>query len=788
MLRNFFKITYRNIIRSKGFSVINISGLAIGMASAMLILLWVQNELSYDRFYKNADRLYQSWNRSKGNNGIDCWNVTPKPLALALKQDYPEIEKATRVGWDEAILFGVGDKKINIKGTMVDPDFLTMFEFPLLKGNMNTALDKPEDIIITEKTAKALFGNEDAIGKTIRLDNKFDHRVSAVMKNLPNNTQFDFEFLLPWSYMKKINQDDSNWGSNSTRNYTLLKPNTNIASLNVKIKDIIIRHGEKGWTTQSFLYPVSQLHLYSNFENGIPVGGKIEKVRVFILIAAFILLIACINFMNMSTARSEKRAKEVGIRKVVGAQKQSLIGQFLGESILIALIAGAFALIIVQISLPAFNHLTTKELVIEYNHIYFWLSFFGFILFTGIVAGSYPAFFLSSFRPVSVLKGPFKKANALVTPRKVLVVLQFTFAITLIVCTIIIEKQIKYAQERETGYNKNNVINTFIMGDVLKNYDLIKNDLISKGIALGVSKTSAPLTEGWSSGGASWQGQNPNDRTEFNFYNTDGDLIKTAGLQLIQGRDIDLKNYPTDSTAVVLNEAAVKVMGFKNPIGQTIDHGAWGVDWHVIGVVKDFILESPYQPVKPMVIQGPKADWLNNIHIKLNSANSTAKNLEATEKIFKQYNPQYPFDYHFVDDDYAKKFSDEQATGTLTTFFAGLTIFISCLGLFGLATYMAENRIKEIGVRKVLGASVTSITTLLSKDFVKLVIIAIVIASPIAWWSMNKWLAVYPYHIYISWWIFLAAGLIAVLIAIATVSFQAIKAAISNPVKSLKTE
>ena len=788
MLINFFKIAYRNIIRGKWFSVINISGLAIGMASAMLILLWVQNELSYDRFYKNTDRLYQSWNRDRGNKGIECWNVTPKPLAPALKQNYPEVEKASRVNWDETLLFTVGDKKLNVIGTMVDPDFLTMFEFPFIKGNMNTALNNPDNIVITQKLSKKLFGDEDPMGKTIKLDNKYNFTVSGLMKDLPNNTQFDFEYLLPWSMMKARNEDDSSWSNNSTRNYVLLKSNASVVSANAKIKDIMRSHGEKNWTVQSFLYPVSQLRLYSNFENGIPSGGKIQTVKVFTLIAILILLIACINFMNMSTARSEKRAKEVGIRKVVGAQKNSLIAQFIGESILLAFVAGIFALIIVQLCLPAFNLLTTKQLVIEYSSFYFWTLFAAFILFTGIVAGSYPAFFLSSFKPIAVLKGTFKKVNALIAPRKVLVVLQFTFAIILIICTIIIERQVKYAQDRQTGYNKDNIINTFISGDINKNYELIKNDLLSNNIALSVSKTSAPLTEGWSSGGADWKGKDPNDRTGFNFYNTDGDIVKTAGLQLLQGRDIDIKNFPTDSTAVLLNESAVKVMGFKNPIGQMIDHGAWDADWHVIGVIKDFILQSPYEPIKPMVIQGPHANWLNNIHIRLNGQNSTAKNIAAVEKIFKLYNPEYPFSYHFVDEDYGKKFADEQTTGTLTAFFAGLTIFISCLGLFGLAAYMAENRRKEIGVRKVLGASVASITTLLSKDFITLVLIAIIVASPVAWWAMSKWLANYNYHIPISWWIFLAAGFLAILIALFTVSFQAIRAAIANPVKSLRTE
>ena len=786
MFKNYLRIAFRNLLRNKGFSILNIGGLAIGMASALLILLWVQNEWSYDRFYNNSDRLYQAWNMDRGNSGINCWNVTPKILGPTLKKDYGEIEKSTRVNWDATILFTVGEKKVNITGTMVDPDFLTMFTFPFLKGDMNTALNRPNDIVVTEKLSKELFGAGEAIGQTVRLDNKYNFTVSAVMKDLPNNTQFDFQYLLPWSFMKTRKEDDSSWGGNSTHNYVLLKPHTEIAAVNKKIRDIIIKHNEPGTTTTSFLYPVSQLRLYSSFVNGKPSGGKIETVKVFILIAVFILLIACINFMNMSTARSERRAKEVGIRKVVGAQKGSLIGQFLGESVLIAGIAGLLALLIVQLCLPAFNLLTQKQLTVEYNNIYFWLSFLGFILFTGIMAGSYPAFFLSSFRPISVLKGSFKKAHALVTPRKILVILQFTFAIVLIVCTIIIQRQIKYAQERATGYNKNNITYTFISGDMEKNYNLIKNDLLGKGIALSVTKTSAPLTQGWSDGGMEWPGKDPNDRTNFNFFHADENLITTAGIQLLQGRDMDLKNYPTDSTALILNESAVRVMHLKHPIGQVLGNSA--ENWHVIGVIKDFIIQSPYEPMKPMVILGASSGWFNLIHVKLNNANPTARNIAGMEKVFRQYNPNYPFEYHFIDEEYAKKFSEEQTTCTLSAFFAGLTIFISCLGLFGLAAYMAENRIKEIGVRKVLGASVTSITTLLSKDFVRLVVISILIASPIAWYSMNKWLAGYTYHIDISWWIFLVAGVIAILIAVFTVSFQAIRAAVANPVKSLRSE
>jgi ABC-type antimicrobial peptide transport system permease subunit len=506
-------------------------------------------------------------------------------------------------------------------------------------------------------------------------------------------------------------------------------------------------------------------------------------VKVFILIAIFILLIACINFMNMSTARSEQRAKEVGVRKVAGALKGSLIVQFIAESILITFIAAVFALVIVEISLPAFNTLTQKKLFIEFGNPYFWITFFGFIVFTGVLAGSYPAFFLSSFKPVAVLKGSFRKSDALVTPRKVLVVIQFSFAIILIVSTIIIQQQIKYAQNRETGYQKNKLVYVFLSGDISKNYKPITNELLSKGIAESVTKTSAPMTEGWSSGGAEWEGRNPNDRTGVNYYNSDGHLVKTAGLTLIEGRDMDVDNFPTDTFSVILNEAAVKLMGFKHPLGQTINR-----NWRVIGVVKDFILQSPYEPVRPMVIQGPAAGWFNLIHIKLNNAKPIAENMAAMEKVFKTYNPNYPFEPHFIDEQYAKKFNDDKTTGTLTGLFSGLTIFISCLGLFGLAAYMAEKRVKEIGVRKVLGASVASITTLLSMDFIKLVVISIFIASPLAFFAMNKWLADYDYKIHISPWIFVAAGVMAILIAIFTVSFQAIRAAIANPVKSLRSE
>jgi putative ABC transport system permease protein len=541
MIKNFFKIAFRNLGRNKSFSLLNIAGLAIGMGSAILILIWAQSEYRYDNQYANRDRLYQSWNRDKGNDGIQCWNTTPKILGVALKQEIPEIEKTSRVNWDANILFTKGEKKLTAIGTMVDPDFLTMFNLSFLRGNINSALDHPGNVVLTNKFSRELFGSEDPMGKSLLLDNKYNFVVSGVIKDLPANTQFDFEYLLPWSYMQMINQDDSSWENNATHNFSLLKPGADIRAVNAKIKNLIKIHIGPQNTTESFLYPVSRLHLYGNFVNGVESGGKIETVKIFLLIAAFILLIAGINFMNMSTARSEKRAKEVGIRKVAGALRNSLVVQFIGESILICLIAGFVALLLVNLSLPAFNMLTRKQLSLEYDRFYFWISFLGFVFFTGMLAGSYPAFFLSSFKPVAVLKGTFKQAHALVTPRKILVVLQFTFAIILIVSTIVIRQQTKYAQDRETGYNKSNLVYVFFGGDIQKNYELIKDDLIKKGIATSLSKSSAPLTEGWSSGGATWNGKNPNDRTEFNFFNTDGNLVKTTGLQLIEGKRHRLK-------------------------------------------------------------------------------------------------------------------------------------------------------------------------------------------------------------------------------------------------------
>jgi putative ABC transport system permease protein len=791
MLRNIFKIAYRNLLRNKAFSAINITGLAVGMAAAMLILLWIQHELSYDNFHANKDRIYEVWNRVPVEGKISAWNSVSALLAPTLEKDLPEVELAVRVT-DRNLLLATGEKKIKADGYIVDTGFLQMFSFPLLKGNSARALTSNHSIVITEATAQTLFGNNDPIGKIIKIDNSENYTVSGVLKNLPDNTAFEFSYLLPWSYVKYKDGQDLGWNDNSTNTYVMLKRNTSYAVVAPKLKYLKHSYHEESKTLkwELFLYPLKRWHLYSSFTDGEEDNkGRSSFVKLFGIIAAFILLIACINFMNLSTARSEKRAREVGIRKVIGARKGWLIGQFMAESIFIAFVAGIVAIIIVQVSLPAYNMLTGKNLFIDPANPYAWISFISFVFFTGILAGSYPAFFLSSFRPIRVLKGLLKSPNALITPRKALVVLQFTFATILIICTIVIKQQIDHARNRDTGYNKDNLIYHYMSGDISKNYELIKNELLTAGIAKSVSKNNSPLTNRGSDGwGQNWEGKDPNDRTSFNRLLSDEDLGETAGLQFVQGRDFDLKKFPTDSTGLIINESALRVMKFKDPIGKTVSD--LGIDWHIVGVIKDFILTSPYKPTSPLLICGAKSSFMNfNVmHIKLNGDRPTSETLKKTETIFKKYNPEYPFEFRFIDESYARKFDNENRQATLAALFTGLTIFISCLGLFGLATYMAENRVKEIGVRKVLGASVAGIATLLSSDFIKLVLIAFVIAAPLSYWAMHTWLQNYEYRVPLQWPVFVGACFLSLTVALLTVSYQAIKAAVANPAKSLRSE
>nr|WP_295866688.1 ABC transporter permease [uncultured Chitinophaga sp.] len=786
MLRNYFSIAIRNLFRNKGFSLINIGGLAIGMASAILILLWVKDETGYDRFHSKLDRLYQVWSNDSIQGKVRSMTMTPEIMAPSLKTDYPEIEEASRVRWTRNLLLEPqGDRKLMSAGAVVDPGFLSMFSFPLLTGNAQTVLKDPNSIVITKTLAQKLFQQQDPVGKIVRVGNT-GYTVSGILEDLPDNTQFSFaEYLVSYEKETLTGHVDKDWSNFSIPTFVLLRPNAAMEVVNRKIRRIAPEHTPHT-RTESFLYPVSRLRLYDHFEEGVPVGGRITTVRTFFGVAIIILLIACINFMNLSTARSSKRAKEVGVRKAVGAQKHSLILQFLTESITLACIAGIFAWLIVAVSLPAFNQLTGKQLQLEYGNPYYWLTGISFVLLTGILAGSYPAFFLSGFRPVAVLKGWNKGVHTLVTPRRVLVVLQFTFAIVLIICTLVITKQIRYGENRKTGIDMDNLVHVFLNDEMDKNFPLIKQELITAGYATSVSKVMSPLSENWGYGlSLRWKGKPEGMKAQVNRYTSEGDLVKTAGMRLIQGRDIDLKQYPTDSTACLINEAAVKLMGFKDPIGQEIFDDP--DNFHVVGVVEDFIQESPYMPVKPIIIKGPKS-WTGTVLIKLNNQRPLAANIAGMEKVFKKYNPAFPLEIKFARDAYAGKFGNETFTGKLAAIFAGLTIFISCLGLFGLAAFMAESRFKEIGIRKVLGASVTNIIVLLSKDFIQLVVIAVLIASPAAYWISQQWLKTFYYRVSPGIFIFMTAGMLAIVIALLTVSSQALKAALADPVKSIKPE
>jgi putative ABC transport system permease protein len=786
MFRNYFTIAWRNLVRNKSFSIINISGLAIGMASAMLILLWVRQVSSTDQFHFKLDRLYEVFSNDKVDGTIRTLNSTPEIMAPELSKVYPEIEGASRINWGSRNLLSPDSTTAGIlsSGNVVDPDFLKMFTLPFVTGDPNTALTDPNAMVITQSLAKRIFHTDDVFGRTVHMGAHDLFKITGILKDPPPNTMFrDCEYYCSYAQQTPI---DSDWTDIGVPTFVLVRPNTNLEALNNKLKTLIPRRSGGKAKTEEFLYPVSRLTLHGQFVNGRESGGLIIITRAFTLIAIFIMLIACINFMNLSTAYSQRRAKEVGIRKVTGALRSSLLLQFLGESLLTAFFAGIVALLFVQLALPAFDRFVQTPLQLNYHEPRFWLAFIGFILITGTLAGSYPAFILSSFEPVSVIKGRIDTLLSTVNARKALVVFQFSIAITLIISTFIITRQIEYARTRQTGYNRDHLINVFFNNNRERQAaNQIRNELLSSGAATDVTKAFAPLTDNWASIlDPKYEGSDPSLKIQVNRYAEDGDLVRTAGLQLIAGRDIDPKIYPTDSTACLINESAMTVMKFKDPIGRLITENE--VTYHVVGVIKNYIQESPYQSVRPMIIEGPHS-YMGVILIRLNGRRPLNQDLATTESIFRKYVPLYPFEYSFVESDYATKFQLEQFVGRLSSLFAGLVIFISCLGLFGLAAYSAHSRIKEIGIRKVLGATVTDISLLLSKDFFKLIALSILAAVPVAWLLMDNWLSAYDYRITITWDIFALAGAVALLVTLATVSYQAIKAALANPVENLRT-
>ncbi len=792
MFRNYFRVAMRNSLRNKSFSAINILGLATGIASVMLIMLWVQNELSYDRFHHDSDRLYEAWNRDVFDGRIECWSTTPRILASTLKGEYPEVEQAiSYADYQMEFLVLNGDKKFtDNSGIITETPFLSMFNFPLLSGDPATALNDPFSIVITKKFADKLFDQEPAQGKQITLKygpENLEFIVTGVLKDLPNNTAFDFSFLLSWELMRAMGEDDTNWGNNSVMTFVKLREGISLEQFNSKMVNIVRQHTEGQQNNEMFLYPVSKLRLYSRFVNGFPEGGRIEVVRLFQVIALFIIIISCINFMNLTTARCELRAKEVGVRKSIGAQHKSLIQQFLTESLLLASIAGLIATSLTYFVLPFFNTLTEKQLFIDFTDPLTWVVFVALVFFAGLLAGFYPAFFLSSFKPVRVLKGSYLSIRSGSTVRKALVIFQFTITFVLSIATLVVKEQIDFAQQRETGFSKDRLIYHAMTGDLERNFAVIKKELLATGAAVSVSKTYSPITQMWSNtAGIQWLGKDPNLQIVFDRYGADENVVATAGLQVVAGRDLDLVKFPSDSSAAIINESAATIMGFKNPIGEQFDDS--GKKWVIVGVVRDFVARSPFHKISPMVILGAGNGNFYAVHVTLSNAIELNKALEVTEKIFKKYNPDFPFEHHFADLEYERKFHDEKQTQKLAGLSGSLAILISCLGVLGLSIHIANKRVKEVGIRKVFGASIGSVLVLLSKEPVKLILISLILASPFAYWVMQKWLENYDYKTTIGWKVFIFAGAGIVTIALLTISLQTIRAAIMNPAKTLKHE
>ncbi|WP_229311511.1 ABC transporter permease [Larkinella rosea] len=794
MLRNYLKIAFRNLAKNKVYSFINIAGLATGMVVAMLIGLWIYDELSHDKYHQNYDRIAQVMQHQTYNGDIGTQVSVPFPMGAELKKSYgSDFKYVMMASWTSRHILTVGEKTFSKTGLFIEPQAPDMLTLKMLRGN-RAGLNDPASILLSESVARAFFGETDPMGQVMKLDNDQAVKVTGVYEDLPANSSFnEMTFVAPWELhlIKEpwIKQMDNPWRCNCFQTFVQLADHVDIDKVSAKIKNIKvdnIRKDELRYKPAVFLNPMSQWHLYSEFKNGIRTGGRIEFVWLFGLIGSFVLLLACINFMNLSTARSEKRAKEVGIRKAVGSVRAQLIGQFFSESLLVVAFGFLLALALVHLVLPLFNEVAAKQISMPWDQPLFWLLGLGFSLFTGLIAGSYPALYLSSFQPVKVLKGTFRVGRFATIPRKVLVVVQFTVSITLIIGTIIVFRQIQFAKNRPIGYTRNGLVTVEMLSPGFhKQFNVVRDELKKSGTVVEMAKSGSPTTEIWSTnGGFEWKGKDPNLSVDFPNVEVSHDYGKTIGWQFVAGRDFS-PAFSTDSSAFIINQTAAKYIGFKNPIGEII---RWdGRPYKIIGVIKDMVVQSPYAPISPSIFHLYK-DQSGLVTLKINPVMSASQALTKIEAVFKKYNPGVPFEYKFVDQEYAAKFAAEERIGTLAGIFAGLAILISCLGLFGLASFMAEQRVKEIGVRKVLGASVFNLWGLLSQNFVILVAISFAIATPTAYYLLNNWLENYQYRTDISWWVFAVAGLSALLITLLTVSYQAIKAAMLDPVKSLRTE
>lgn len=794
MIRNYLKISLRTLGKNKVYSFINITGLAMGMAVAILIGLWIYDELSFDRYFQNHDRIAQVWQHQTFNGQVGTQTSLPFPIGDEIRRNYgADFKYVVMASWTNKHILAAGDRNFNKNGSYIEPDGPEMLSLRMIQGT-RAGLKDPYSIMLSESVAKAYFGDTNPLDKTMKVDNNLNVKVTGVYEDFPNNTTFrEMSFLMPWQLMIIANPwlktMEDPWRPNAYMTFVQLIDKADIDQATARIKDIKKRNINKEqlkYKPDVFLNPMSKWHLYSEFKEGHRVGGRVELVWLFGTIGVFVLLLACINFMNLSTARSEKRAKEVGIRKAVGSVRNQLITQFFSESFLVVGFAFVFSIVLVILCLPVFNEVADKKISMPWSRPEFWLAGIGFSAVTAIIAGSYPALYLSSFQPVKVLKGTFRAGRFAAVPRKVLVVVQFAVSIILIIGTAVVFRQIQHAKNRPVGYSRDGLVSVFMAtGDIHKHFEAVRQELKNNGAIAEMAESGSPTTETWSStSGFEWKGKDPEQSVDFWFDEVSHDYGKTVGWQFVQGRDFS-REFATDSVALVVNETAVKFMGLQHPVDEPM---TWfKKPYKIIGVIKDIVVNSPYAPARPQFFCLSPGQG-NVINIRLNPAAGSSASLEKIKSVFEKHDPGSPFEYEFNDVAYARKFFDEVRIGKLTTFFSILAVLISCLGLFGVASFIAEQRTKEIGVRKVLGATVINVWGLLSRDFVILVCIAFLVATPGAYYFLNSWLQKYDYHTTISWWIFALTGLGTLLITLLTVSFQAIKAATMNPIRSLRSE
>lgn len=784
------KIALRNLWRNKTSSFINVIGLAIGLAACLMLLLYVSYEWNFDKGFKGANQVYQVMTNFKDENGkvSGTGDVTGNAIAGSIKNDYPGIEAVSRLGFGGDGLIANGRNSFKKPSKFADPDLLKIYKYEFIEGSPLNALNEPKSVVLTERMAKLLFPNEKALNKGVRYNDAQDLKVTGVIKNPPSNTSNSFEFLMPWSFYESLFDwvKEPSWTNFNWQTLVRISEKADVETINAEMKGLMNQHQTYA-NAEAFLFPLSDKHLFGKFENGKSVGGDIDRIYLFLGLALGLLLIACINFMNMATAKSEKRAKEVGIKKTIGANRTSLIVQFLTEAMLLTFMSVIIAITLVELLLPAFNNILHIQLDASYLKGGYWLGILAIVLFTGLLSGSYPALYLSSFNPVQTLKRKATRAKRVpVNLRQVLVVVQFCFALLLIIATLVIYQQLSYIKNRPVGYKIDQLVEMSQEGKLLNKYDLFKASLLKSGAVTEMCQSSRSISnDGSSFGGFEWPGMAEREKQiSFNQIATTYDFIKTNGIKLISGRDFS-KDFASDTAGVLLNSSAVKVMNLKNPVGTKVKYHGQNVT--VIGVFEDFIWGSPFYRERPMVVAYNK-DWSGNITMRLNSNHSLNENISTIERITKEINPAYPVELKFINDLYADKLQGEKTLGFLSNIFGGLSIFISCLGLFGLAAYSAEQRTKEFGVRKVLGASMMNLMQLLSLSFMKTVLVSIVVAIPLSYYLMEKWLMKFEFHITISWWIIAAAASGTLMIALMTVSYQAYKSAAANPVEALKYE